>query len=247
MFDWFKKKPAADKGKPPAFPYPLEIVHGRDALAAFERIKRAGNGLPIIIGGEDAIERTQENMKYARSDGRNTATILSLAAKKPFPQAFLADREEELRRLLEDDPDQEFEEGFEIGEWPTDHYLDQRGNPGIAFDFTKQSYVEKIHIATIPTADATEIPAYLYWGGWNACPHPHHHVAAARYWRDKYGAELVTMAADVVEYRVKRRPQTREEALALAREHHDYCSEIDNLSDHAADLMASDWWFFWWD
>jgi hypothetical protein len=55
------------------------------------------------------------------------------------------------------------------------------------------------------------------------------------------------MAADVVEFRVTRRPKTREEALALAREHYEYCGEMEILADHAADLMARDWWFFWWD
>jgi hypothetical protein len=50
----------------------------------------------------------------------------------------------------------------------------------------------------------------------------------------------------VVEYR------SREEAMALAQEHYELCSDIvlqgpGTLEPLAATLMASDWWFFWWD
>jgi hypothetical protein len=73
-----------------------------------------------------------------------------------------------------------------------------------------------------------------------------------RSWHDRYGAELVSMGADTVELRVTRRPASRDEALALAREHYAYCSDTvdqgtQDLATLAAMLMASDWWFFWWD
>jgi Domain of unknown function (DUF4253) len=72
----------------------------------------------------------------------------------------------------------------------------------------------------------TAIPAYLRWGGWNDCPAPEYHVAAMRSWRDRYEAELVGMSSDTINLRVSRRPKTRDKALALAREHYVYCSDI---------------------
>jgi hypothetical protein len=51
---------------------------------------------------------------------------------------------------------------------------------------------------------------------------------------------------------VARRPATRDEALELARAQHVYCNDIidqgvGSYRALAAGLMASDWWFFWWD
>jgi hypothetical protein len=104
----------------------------------------------------------------------------------------------------------------------------------------------------VPTDDWTTVPAHLRWGGWNACPAPEYHIAALRAWRDRFGAELVGLAFDTMNLRVARRPQTRPEALDIAREQYLYCSDIvdqgvGTLSALAATLMASDWWFFWWD
>jgi hypothetical protein len=52
--------------------------------------------------------------------------------------------------------------------------------------------------------------------------------------------------------RLSCKPATREEALELAREQYFYCNDIvdQGMGSYrrlAAGLMASDWWFFWWD
>jgi hypothetical protein len=51
---------------------------------------------------------------------------------------------------------------------------------------------------------------------------------------------------------VARKPQSRDEAIALAREQYAYCADIvdqgvGTISQLAKDLMAYDWWYFWWD
>jgi hypothetical protein len=60
------------------------------------------------------------------------------------------------------------------------------------------------------------------------------------------------MKNDTLDIRVGRCPQTREEALALAREHYDFCVDCitqgaDTLARRAARLMVDGWWHFWWD
>ena len=60
------------------------------------------------------------------------------------------------------------------------------------------------------------------------------------------------MNASTINLRVATRPKTREEALALAREHYVYCADVidqgfPSYSALAAYLMANDWWYFWWD
>jgi Domain of unknown function (DUF4253) len=132
--------------------------------------------------------------------------------------------------------------------------------PAVAEPMTSTSLIDwqtarplpEAYIIRLPTSDWTEIPAHLRMGGWNACPPAEYHVAAFRSWRDRYGAELVHVGGSTVDIRVKRRPQTRDEALALADELFLYCEDIivqgyGDPAPLAAALMAGDWWNFWWD
>lgn len=110
----------------------------------------------------------------------------------------------------------------------------------------------QVHIVVVPTDDPTAVPAYLRWGGWNACPGPEMHVATLRRWRDAYGAELVGMSGDVLNLKVTRRPASRDEAMALAFEQFLYCPDIvlqgtNTFEPLALALMEGDWWYFWWD
>lgn len=135
------------------------------------------------------------------------------------------------------------------GEWPDE--VDAM-MPTSLIDWETNAPIPEAYIIRLPTSDWTEIPAHLRMGGWNACPPAEYHVAAFRSWRERYGAELVHVGSSTLDIRVKRRPQTREEALALADELYLYCEDIiaqgyGDPAPLAAALMASDWWNFWWD
>jgi hypothetical protein len=136
-----------------------------------------------------------------------------------------------------------------VGTWPSEPpwlpwltvAYDRRGNPH-----------HRVHIVVLPTGEGASVPAYLGWGGWNTNPPAEYHVAALRSWRTRYGAELVGVSSDVMNLKVSSRPATRDEALALAREQYEYCSDIVDQGDGtlaalASMLMSSDWWYFWWD
>ena len=98
--------------------------------------------------------------------------------------------------------------------------------PTVAWDLLKGTYLDKVYIVTIPTNDWTMVPAYLRWGGWNACPPPEYHVVAFRSWRDRYGAKLVGMSNDTIDIKVASKPASRKEALALVDEQYEYCPDI---------------------
>ena len=137
-----------------------------------------------------------------------------------------------------------------IGDWP-DRPEDSPGLT-VATNILTGKPLDKVYVALIPTDDWTTIPAYMRFGDWNDCPPPEYHVAAMRYWRDRYGIELVGMQFDTLNLTVTRPPAGRDNAMALAREHYVYCSDIieqgtETFSRLAADLMAADWWYFWWD
>lgn len=137
-----------------------------------------------------------------------------------------------------------------LGEWPS--VPPQSAGLSIVQDYRCRKTFEKVHIVLVPAEHSYEAPAYLQWGGWNACPAPEYQVAAFRIWHQRYGGEIIGIGGDVINARVTRRPTTREEALALGREQYAYCNDlidqgVGTLSNLAAGLMAEDWWFFWWD
>lgn len=116
----------------------------------------------------------------------------------------------------------------------------------------QKMYHPDINIALVPTRNSWEVPALLYYGGWNECPVPEAHVAMLRYWNEKHGAELFSMAGDVLELYVRHPPTEPAAALALAREQFIYCSDIvhqgtETLHALAEEIAGSHGWFFWWD
>lgn len=107
-------------------------------------------------------------------------------------------------------------------------------------------------ILLVPASHGWEVPAMLRFGGWNACPTPQVHVAMIRRWHEKYGAQLIGLTHDIMTFHVARPPQSREEAVPLAREHLYYDGEYDTqqwltLGENVDGLIGCSRWGFWWD
>jgi hypothetical protein len=244
-------RPAMAEGG--VFPFQRMQVNGADALAAWERMKGDGGGWPIVIGAEEDFERVAESLQFGVDDGRTAQAMLDAAATLRFPEDFRRRKHEEMERFRTEHPewaDEEEGEGPERGDWPATP--PESSGLHVDRDILTQRYHSRVEIIRLPTTDWTEAPAHLSYGGWNDCPFPHEHVAAFRSWRDRYGVELAGMSGDVITMRAQRLPSTREEALVLAQEQYDYCSDIvdqgvGTLDNLAAALMAHRWWFFWWD
>lgn len=229
-----------------AFPYPVTTVPGTQALAAWERIRAEGRGWPVIVGDDEGLNAICDQFSI------DTPSVLSPGATdRPVPgveQTIALSRTigipEALFQLAADEDHVE----PPGGSWPTDVGqvgltvgTDLRGKPA-----------DRVHIVTLPTRVSWEVPAYLRWGNWNACPAPEVHCAALRSWQERQGAELVGIDRDTINLRVGRRPKDRAEALALAREYYAYCPDsvdqgVGTIEALAATLLANDWWFFWWD
>ncbi len=121
----------------------------------------------------------------------------------------------------------------------------------IGYDHQNKPHAE-IFIATLPTGDSAAIPVHLRLGDWNSCPSPHVHMALARYWWKRFGAQIATVSADVVEYTVERPPADDAEAMELAWEQYLYCCDIvdqgvGSVATLAQALRHSTRWYFWWD
>jgi hypothetical protein len=226
-------------------------VPGAQALAEWERLKGAGRGWPVIIGGDEDLARIAD--QFTMSDPavsgaaipgeilRSPAEILTAANRLHFP--------DDLRKWP--GAYQPGDLRAPVGEWPSEVGPILPG-PSIATDILSGKVLDRVHILLIPARFSWEVPAYLRWGDWNACPPPEYHAAALRTWHAEFGADLVAINGDTMNLRVANRPKTRAAALALAQDQYGYCPDIvdqgvASTAALAATLMASDWWFFWWD
>jgi hypothetical protein len=240
------------------FPYEIVEVSGERAVESWEELKTAGRGAPVVLGEEELHNLLFPFNPKERGPGESIEEILAAAGTIKFPDDLYKRRRDRYAeaavyfKQIASVADFKDDEAIEapLGEWPAENSY------GAGFtvvdDFETRQPRPIARIALIPTDDPTEIPAYMHYGRWNECPPPSYHVAALRAWRDRYGAELVGMSADVLNLRVSRKPETREEALELAREHYAYCNDIidqgvGSYRKLATGLMACDWWFFWWD
>lgn len=140
----------------------------------------------------------------------------------------------------------------ELGEWPAAADVYRQTAPTAVADVVTQTPHASVAIAILPAAAAWQVPAVLGFGGWNDCPEATLQVARHRDWEARFGAEVCAVTNDTLECFVARPPETREEALKLAREQYVYCYDIveqgtETLSNLAATLLNGPIWFFWWD
>ena len=244
------------------------VLGGDDEQSSFDSLLTPfgpnGPNYPRMRTVEEILERA-DGVKFpddlaSRNKAASDAAIADLKAKlaadpnMPLPTIIENNggkqraytREETIAAMLAESREPP------IGDWPPSVPRDGAPYPTVAYDILTGKPLQKVYIGIAPTKDWTTIPAYLRYGNWNACPAAEYHVAAMRQWRDRYGAELVGISSDTINLRVARKPQTREEALGLARDQYVYCNDIidqgaGTYSALAAELMASDWWYFWWD
>jgi hypothetical protein len=218
-------------------------------------LKKAGRGVPVVIGND--LDGIAEPFHPGYGGRKPVEETLAAAGAIHLPESLFALRRDEeiaaeaaLEKMGLSYETESEENEPPMGEWPAE----SGSSPGlaVAYDVLTRAYYPRVYIVLVPTDDPTTIPAHLHWGNWNACPPPQHHVAALRHWRDRYGAELVGLSRDTLNIRVARKPATREEALELAQVQYVYCNDIVDqgtwsLKALAAELIAHDWWFFWWD
>jgi hypothetical protein len=136
------------------------------------------------------------------------------------------------------------------GPWP-------RGKPpntsvSTPYHYRTGEHLPEVFIGLAPTTVSWQVPIYLHFGGFNACPRPDDIGSMLRYWQEKYGAEMMCLRHDVLELRVARPPKKRQEALLLAREQFLFCEDIVGQGTYtlevlAAELLKATRWFFWWD
>jgi hypothetical protein len=218
------------------FPFELHRVPGARPLDELARLRAVADGIPVILGDAESCERMA--MQLGGTE-RSAAELVEAALAIDVPDW--------LQQLEGGDPNRY---AIEPAVWP------EGVRPADALvahtDVLHGRPLPEVLLAVIPVAAAWMVPCHLQFGGWNDCPPPEVHAALLRYWGGRHGAQLVSMAGDVVELMVSRPPTTREAALALAREQYLYCTDIvdqgvGSIEALAATLLGGSVWYFWWD
>lgn len=216
---------------------------------------RSARTLQEVMAASEQI-RFPEQL-FAKRKAEDSSARATVEAMRDNPNAWVPtiiqlDKEGHSRTLSREEAIASMlgDRGEPLGEWPTT--ADESPGLTIATDALSGKPLDKVYLTVIPTDDWTTIPAHLRWGDWNANPAPEWHVAALRSWRNRYDIELVGLSFDTMNVRVRSNPKSRDEAIALAREQYAYCSDVvdqgvQTISQLAKDIMANDWWYFWWD
>lgn len=216
---------------------PFEIAYcpGEKALEYLTHYRSEGKRAgftTIMMGGKEDAEMLAEDREFG---GASSEDSLATASTIDVDN-WLSERAGEYEP--------------EIGDWP-----DQAPTPGsigVHLEILSGKPKKEVAIVKIPTPRNWEAPAFVGMGGWNECPDAAVITAFAKRWFERYGAEIVSITHDVMEFTITRPPADRDLALTLAREQYLFCSDIvdqgvGEISALAATLLHSNYWYFWWD
>jgi hypothetical protein len=232
-------------------PTPIDLlpVPAADVIGTWERLRgltEATGRYPVIVGGARSVAAHYTHLTSGRRV-ESPSGILRQAAQIDA-RAWLAARWSGYF-----DADDDFTESDVRGAWMNPVYdLTRDPRVTLASEILGYKPDPTLYIALLATPHSWETPAYLSYGGWNACPKPALHVALHQHWAAIWGSEIVSLAFDTLVCRTRVPLLDREAALALARDHMMYCDDIvmqgtGTIDALAGELIAHQSWFFWWD
>jgi hypothetical protein len=217
-------------------------VPGAQALKTLNerRTQFAATGrYPFLIGEAENFERLCELDQINRQDQDE----IIRASFDVDISDWLAIRRRELEEF--DLTDDEI-----VGVWPAEI----SGEPSLTLhlDIVSRKILPRVVIGLAEVEHPWQLPAKLRYGNWNECPPAEVHCAIHRDWQARFGAEIAGVSADTVECIVASPPQDEEQATSLAWEQYLYCEDIviqgcQTISNLAATLLDSPYWYFWWD
>ncbi len=251
FFDRLKKQdkhqdPAPEAAQPDApltfqlsGSFEIAFCPGEHALRQLDRLRSEGRNAGftvIMLGGKEDVDGLVENRECSKICAED---YLRLAAN--------VDVQEWLKQQVEADPECY---QSEPGAWPLE--VPDAGKISARWEVLSQKPKRAAYLAKIPTPRNWEASAYIGMGGWNACPDAAVLTAFSNRWYERYGAEVVSITHDVMEFSVARPPVSKEAAVELAKEQYIFCSDIvdqgvGDVSTLAATLLNSKYWYFWWD
>jgi hypothetical protein len=222
--------------------FALLKVAGGDAIRLLNehRSRYATTGqYPFLIGDSQELRRILEAANFNDQD----PTEIIQAALDIKMAEWITGRQKEAEQ-------DEFSAAETLGQWPGD--IREKGSIGLHKDVLTGKLKPEVYLGLAKIEKPWHLPAILKYGAWNDCPEPEVHCALHRQWHERYGAEITGVSGDVVECMVTKPPTNQKSATALAWEQFWYCTDIvdqgcGSVSNLAATLLNSPYWYFWWD
>lgn len=217
-------------------------IRGADAIRTLNEHRsgyRTTGKYPFLIGDEDEMELLQENAEFNTQD---PAEIIR------------ASLEIDVADWIENRRAQVTEDGIEldeiVGDWPGE--ISEKGSIGLHKDVLSEKIISEVYLGLATIDQPWHLPAVLKYGAWNECPEAEVQCAFHRAWQSEYGSEITGVSGDIIECTVANPPRTQENAIRLAWQQYWYCADIvdqgcESVSNLAATLMNSPYWYFWWD
>jgi len=215
-----------------------EFVSGAEAVQQLLAARSSSSGVPVLCGtAEDVADLESGNEEVESSE----ETILADAFKLDIEKWFADKAEKDAENYL----------GYaDAVSLAADLHCESTDELTMHLD--KGRPMSQVALARIPVAEPWMVPAYLGYGGWNACPDASVHVALCKKWHEQYGAVLACIKGNVMEFTVDRPPKSEAQSLLLATEQFLYCPDIvyqggGSVATLARLLEGRRHWFFWWD
>jgi hypothetical protein len=220
-------------------PFELVQIPGERVPETWQELRQRSGLVPVLLGDRCSAEVVLERL---HANDTSSDSIAEQGRRLDVP-AWMAERmrtqpscfgENEVKRV--DVP----WDGIKRGISPFMASLDYRGRPH-----------PEVFLALVPAAEAWLAPAVLKPGGYNNCPDAAVHVAFFRYWFERHGAVLTTVADSIIELQVESPPRVLEAAHKVAFEHFVYCPDvvyegIGTVGNLAGELLDGQLWWFWW-
>ena len=188
-------------------------------------------------------------------------TILQQALSKPY-DAWRHDIYEKYLLDLQEGEDEEYERNLveELTKIPSDEQYEAqvKSKPVKNLMIQKSGYWalsddgcrldEYDVLALIPASHSYETLAWLPIGGFNWCPTPEYQVAFAKYFFETYGADVMSVRPDQVEFYLNNSLLNQREVIEAARE----LTIMDNdkyqdMEINPGMVYGKQWLYMWWD
>ncbi|WP_395836309.1 DUF4253 domain-containing protein [Archangium violaceum] len=238
-------------------------VASKDAFNVWRNLSEAASELgylPVVLGSDRAVEDVAAHWTTRLEQNKNRPQEEHYLNKKPGEEVtwyglrqdrFVSNTPQEVLghlgrldpvKLLngQDSPYRELKPPH--GKWPA--------TPMKVTDKPELVTGDWTHIALVPARQPWEVPAFLPFFSGEGYPDQAELVAVARYYHERYGARVFGMNSGAeLELWVPQPLSSKEDALAVAAQHFFLCPDgvVKTVETHAARLMQTHFWWFWWD
>lgn len=222
--------------------FSTDKIAGSDAIATLESRRasyRKTRQYPFLIGDTEELERIKEAAEFS---DQSFDDIIRGALDVDL-EKWIAERRTEAEEY-------ELSPEDTLGIWPGE--VAQKGAVSLHRDVLSGKIKPEVFVGSASIEEPWYLPAILKYGAWNDCPEPKVHCAFHRKWQSEFGAQIVGMSGDVIECMVNNPPLDQATAIELAWQQYWYCADIveqgcESVSNLAATLLKSPYWYFWWD